>query len=44
MKDIVSLHEDGKYELHLVFACKADRDLMVQIIKNHLTVINEKVE
>jgi hypothetical protein len=36
--------DEGKYELHLVFASKADRDWMVQIIKEHLLVLNEKVE
>jgi hypothetical protein len=36
--------DEGKYELHLVFASKSDRDWMAQIIKQHLMVLNEKVE
>jgi len=35
---------DEKYELHLSFASKADRDWMAQIIKDHLLVLSEKVE
>jgi hypothetical protein len=35
---------EGKYELHLVFASEADRDWMVQMIQEHLMVLDEKVE
>jgi len=36
--------DDEKYELHLSFASKADRDWMAQIIKDHLVILSEKVE
>jgi hypothetical protein len=36
--------DEEKYELHLSFASKADRDWMAQIIKDHLLVLSEKVE
>ena len=39
-----NVNDEEKYELHLVFASKADRDWMAQIIKDHLLVLNEKVE